>query len=483
MRCTHALVLAGVTPMVFGGGGLELIWSDEFDDLFVNPSNWEFQIGDGTQYGIPGWGNNELQYYTSRPVNARIEDGALHIIAQRENYNGFQYTSARLRTMGRFSFLYGRVEARIQLPSGEGLWPALWMLPESPAYGGWAASGELDIMEASDDGRVVFGTIHYGGSWPNNRHRGGVTVDDFWQDYHVYAIEWEPDQIRWYIDDQLFHLENSGSWFSSGAPGNSRAPFDQPFHLLINMAVGGNFTVTPGPNAEFPKTLKMDWIRVYHPVQQAFGGVPRAVPGRIEAEDFDEGWNGQAYYDVDPENLGGAYRLDTGVDIEVASEGGYNVGWIRPGEWIEYTIDVQHAGLYRIEARVASQSTGGPFRLLFDGEDVGATFFAPPTGGWQNWTTVSADAQLPAGETVMRFENLGGASIEYNVNWYDFVLVAADCPADLAEPFGILDLADIAAFAAAFVAGDPIADLAEPFGVFDLADVNAFVTSFTEGCP
>ncbi len=485
MRTAATIVLlASIAPIVVAGDGFELVWQDEFEDLFVDSAKWEIMIGDGSNYGLPaGWGNNELQYYTARPQNVSTASGNLRITAIRENFNGSNFTSARLRTKGRFAFQYGKAEARINLAIGEGLWPAFWMLPEQNTYGGWAASGELDIMEASDDAQAIFGTIHYGGQWPQNQYRGGVIVDSFGEEFHVYAVEWEPDRIRWYIDGQLFHTETSGNWFTLGAAGDSNAPFDQPFHLLLNMAVGGNFTTNPGPGAPFPKTMLVDWVRVYQQAQTPFPGSPHQIPGRVEAEDFDFGYDGQAYHDVDAANQGGAYRPESGVDLQAASEGGFNVGWIRPGEWIEYTVNIQQPGDYRIDTRVASQSSGGSFRLLFDGQDLGASFTAPVTGGWQTWTTRTAEVTLPAGETVMRFENLGGTGQEFNISWFDFAFLGSDCPADLAPPQGILDLADISAFATGFLAQDTIADLAAPFGVLDLADINAFVTAFLAGCP
>ncbi|USN99731.1 MAG: family 16 glycosylhydrolase [Phycisphaeraceae bacterium] len=483
MRNLAAAILAFSAPMVLAAGGYELVWEDEFDQLFVDPGNWEFMIGNGAEYGNPGWGNNELEYYTSRPVNVGTQNGALYITAQRENYQGFQYTSTRMRTQGRFSFTYGRVEARIKLPVGEGLWPAFWMMPEDSVYGGWAASGEIDIMEPSTDASRVYGTLHYGGLWPNNQSTGGIITGSFGNEWHVFALEWEPDVMRWYVDDQLFSLKTSSSWFTTGAPGDENAPFDQRFHMLLNMAVGGNFVQDPTPSSPFPKTMEVDWVRVYQLSQAPFAGIPTPVPGVIEAEDFDLGYDGQAYHDTTASNEGGQYRTDTGVDIEACSEGGYNIGWVREGEWIEYTIDAQQAGTYRIDARTASASAGGTFRLLFDGQDVGANFTAPGTGGWQTWTTGSAEVDLPAGETVMRFENLGTSSQDFNINRYTFTFLAPDCLADLAEPFGVLDLADINAFTSGFLAGDPAADLAAPYGVLDLADINAFVASFLSGCP
>lgn len=477
-------LVAGAASIALGNGPLELVWSDEFDDLFVNPAKWEIQIGDGTAVGLPpGWGNSELQYYTDRVQNVSIMDGNLVITARRENFQGWSYTSARLRTKDRFAFQYGRVEARINLAIGEGLWPAFWMLPEFSVYGGWAASGEIDIMEALDDASRVLGTIHYGGSWPANQHRGGSIPGNFGESFHVYAFEWDPNQLRWYVDGQQYYSTNSSSWFSAGASSDPNAPFDQPFHLLINMAVGGHFTVTPGPNAPFPKSMLVDWIRVYQPAQAPFHGVPASIPGRIEAEDFDIGYQGQAYLDTDSRNEGGAYRPNDGVDLQASTVGGFNVGWMRPGEWIEYTVEVAQAGRYAASALVASQSSGGSFELLFNGASVGAAYTVPVTGGWQNWTTIMRELDLPAGEMIMRFVNLGGTGQEFNLNWFEFTLMAADCPVDLAEPFGVLDLADINAFISAFLANDPLADLAPPAGVFDLADITVFAGGFLAGCP
>jgi hypothetical protein len=215
--------------------------------------------------------------------------------------------------------------------------------------------------------------------------------------------------------------------------------------------------------------------------QAPFGGAPAVIPGVVEAENFDQGGAGVAYFDTSSGNNGGAYR-DEDVDLEQSSEHGFNVGWMDEGEWLEYTVDVEQAGRYRIDARVASQDSGGAFRLLFGGSSVGASYFFPATGGWQDWVTRSVEADLPAGVTVMRFENLGEAGVEFNLNRLVFTRLGPDCVADLAAPFGVLDLADIGAFTSAFLGGDPLADFDEN-GVFDLADIGVFVTGFTAGCP
>lgn len=238
--------------------GCELVWADEFDGTSVNPTKWEFQTGDGSQYGIPGWGNNELQWYQAN--NATVANGMLTIQARQESAGGKSYTSARLRSRGRGDFLYGRFEMRARLPVGQGMWPAFWMLATDPSiYGVWAASGEIDIME-SIGGSQVYGTIHYGDTAPANVFSGTSTfVAGATAGFHVYAVEWEPTEIRWYVDGQLYSTKTS--WFSTGGP--YPAPFNVDFHLLLNLAVGGNFPGNPNGSTVFPQDYVIDYVRVY----------------------------------------------------------------------------------------------------------------------------------------------------------------------------------------------------------------------------
>ncbi|MEM7622175.1 MAG: carbohydrate-binding protein, partial [Planctomycetota bacterium] len=454
------------------------------------------------QFGIPGWGNNELQWYTGRPENIAFADGKLQIIARSERIPGANkdYTSARIRTKGRYSFLYGKVEARIKVPGGRGMWPAFWMLPEDDAYGTWAASGEIDILETKNEAYEIHGTTHFGGQWPNNTYNGrtygpenlpeGQTT--FADDFHVYAIEWREDFIRWSVNGEPFFVQPSSVWFSSGAPDNPRAPFDQPFHLLLNLAIGGNFPGT-GPDASvtFPKVMEIDWVRVSKRLPQApVNGVPHELPGDIEAEDFDEGGEGISYEDCDPTNNGAAYRLSDGVDIEESSVFGYNVGWLCPGEWLEYTINASAAGQYEMEALVASDATGGRFQFQIDGAPVSQDIDVPVTFGWQNWETVSGTVDLPAGTSVLRFVNTSTLGQEFNLNRFTFERADAGCSAaDIAEPYGILNSSDINAFVNAFVVGldegaaGSLADVAPPLGVLNSSDVNTFVNGFVAGCP
>jgi autotransporter-associated beta strand protein len=243
-----------------------LSWQDEFDGTSIKPSLWTHDIGTGAQYGLTGWGNNELQYYTDRTQNALVGNGMLTIRARAESYGGMSYTSARLKTEGLFSQLGGRFEMRAALPTGQGLWPAFWMLPETNTYGGWAASGEIDIMEArGQQPNRVAGTIHYGGSWPNNVWSESVRTLPSGQtiaDFHTYALEWDVSPspaLRWYVDDVLYATKTN--WWSSG--GAYPAPFDKPFSLLVNLAVGGNYVGSPDASTPFPAQMQVDHVRVF----------------------------------------------------------------------------------------------------------------------------------------------------------------------------------------------------------------------------
>ena len=248
-------------------GSWTLVWSDEFDAGQLDPEVWFFENGDGSQYGIPGWGNNELQWYLED--SAELRDGMLVITAREESAGGKSYTSARLNTRDRFAFKYGRIEARIRFPGGQGIWPAFWMLPQDNVYGTWAASGEIDVVEAvnlgATGGNSVFGSIHYGGEFPKNTlstNDGGYVVSgNATTEFHRYALEWDSStpEMRWYVDETLYSTQNS--WFTEGVP--FPAPFDERFYILFNVAVGGNFPGAPNSNTRFPVTMEVDYVRVY----------------------------------------------------------------------------------------------------------------------------------------------------------------------------------------------------------------------------
>jgi len=251
--------------------GWALVWADEFDGVAIDASKWEHEVN------CWGGGNNEDQCYVADAKNSFVADGMLHLVAIDDSPSGpiagpennptvvtLGHSSARLRTLDRGDFRYGRVEARMKLPYGQGLWPAFWMLPTDSVYGGWAASGEIDIMEAVNlgpDNNVVYGTLHYGGAWPANTSSGSSTALDgaAWETFHVYAIEWERGEIRWFVDDR--HYLTQTDWRSDG--GEYPAPFDQRFHLLLNVAVGGNWPGPPDATTTFPQEMIVDYVRVY----------------------------------------------------------------------------------------------------------------------------------------------------------------------------------------------------------------------------
>jgi len=230
-----------------------LAWSDEFDGASIDPAAWTYDLGAG------GWGNGESQAYTSRPENARIEDGCLVIEARREKYQGSYYTSARLKTFGLKEFGYGRVEARMKVPAGQGLWPAFWMLGADFPRKSWPACGEIDIMEyIGKDPRTVYGTVHGPGYSGSSGPGGRLRLDaDVAQDFHIFAIERESDRIRWYCDgEQYFSI-------SKGDQGANEWAFEKDFFIILNLAVGGAW---PGPVAldtPFPARLLVDYVRVY----------------------------------------------------------------------------------------------------------------------------------------------------------------------------------------------------------------------------
>lgn len=235
----------------------KLIWADEFEKEGVpNPKSWSYDVGDH------GWGNNELQYYSKEdPKNARIENGRLIIEVHADSSHPKGYTSARIVTKGKAAWEYGFIEVRAKLPKGTGTWPAIWMLPEKNTFGGWPKSGEIDIMEhvGFDPGRV-HGTVHTESfNHSIGTQKGAqLMVPDFQEEFHIYAIDWTKEKIDFFIDgEKYFTFENTGN-------GPKEWPFDQPFHLILNIAVGGNWGGTNGVDPSiWPQRMEVDFVRVY----------------------------------------------------------------------------------------------------------------------------------------------------------------------------------------------------------------------------
>ncbi|CAH7463364.1 Beta-glucanase precursor [Vibrio chagasii] len=282
------------------GPDWQLVWEDQFKGEQINKRNWSLEVN------CWGGGNNEQQCYTDDPNNAFVKDGFLHIVALKQSHTGpdnaegaiggatktLPYTSARLSTKDKRDTKYGRYEIRAKLPGGQGSWPAIWMLPTDNKYGTWAASGEIDIMEAvnlntlsdaagakNDDLESrVYGTLHYGRNWPDNVYKGqaailpnGVNPTD---GFHTYAIEWEEGEIRWYVDNIHYATQTQEGWYSQYEAEEGKlinasgaAPFDEKFHLLLNLAVGGAWSANANDKGIdeglFPKTMLVDSVKVY----------------------------------------------------------------------------------------------------------------------------------------------------------------------------------------------------------------------------
>lgn len=267
--------------------GYCLVWADEFSGNAIDRDKWSHERN------CVGGGNHEAQCYVDTQENSFVTDGLLHIRAQRKNVKGpgrydddpdydprdtsgsGTYTSARLRTKGLGDWKYGRFEVRAKLPQGQGSWPAFWMLPSEWAYGSWPLSGEIDILEAVNlkvgGENRVHGTLHYGGIRPGNVYTGeayqlpgGFNPAD---GFHTYAVEWQQGEIRWYVDGDHFASQTREGWYTTAAPDNPDAPFDRAFHLILNLAVGGdwpaNVNDTGIDESAFPQEFLVDYVRVY----------------------------------------------------------------------------------------------------------------------------------------------------------------------------------------------------------------------------
>jgi beta-glucanase (GH16 family) len=227
---------------------LNLVWSDEFDTPGLpDATKWGYDLGAG------GWGNNELEYYTNRTDNAAVSGGTLKITAKKEAYSGSAYTSARLLSKGKYSFKYGKIEARAKLPAGAGTWPAIWMLGDNIASAPWPACGEADIMEhVGNQLNKIFGTLHHPGHSGGNGDGGTTIISTATTDFHKYAMEWSATTIKFSVDDVPFYTFTN----------NSTLPFNQTFFIILNLAMGGNFGGTVDP-AFTSAVLEIDYVRVY----------------------------------------------------------------------------------------------------------------------------------------------------------------------------------------------------------------------------
>lgn len=270
----------------------QLVWSDEFEGEALDRSKWTPELS------CWGGGNKERQCYVDSPENISVKDGVLTLTARKQTHSGYEmaqdnpdrgrivtqgFTSAKVRTKNLADWTYGRFEARIKLPKGQSTWPAFWMLPQTETYGGWPNSGEIDIMEAVNLGAACetcvggeenrsMGALHFGRDWPENEFH--VETFDLSRNsleaWHIYSVNWREGLIEWSVNDQVFFSLTEEDWFTptTKKTDNPNAPFDHPFYLILNLAVGGNLPDGRNegdfnPNS-FPAEMKVDWVRVYN---------------------------------------------------------------------------------------------------------------------------------------------------------------------------------------------------------------------------
>ena len=241
-----------------------LTWSDEFEDESIDPTKWAHMIGDGTDYGEqPGWGNNEQQYYTENPANSGITvddngESVLYIEAINEQFGESEYTSAKLTTDSLFAFRFGKVEARIKLPYSQGIWPAFWTLGSNKPEVDWPGCGEIDILEMIGGAEeTVHGNVHYVNSdHEHDEDLGSSTLieEKFCDDYHIYSIEWSPENIKWLVDGEYFHEKEITA---------DMKEYLRSHYLILNMAVGGYWPGYPDETSVFPQKMLVDYVRVY----------------------------------------------------------------------------------------------------------------------------------------------------------------------------------------------------------------------------
>jgi beta-glucanase (GH16 family) len=383
----------------------ELVWSDEFDYTGLpDPAKWGYDTGGS------GWGNNELQYYTD-DGNAYADNGILTITARAEQKSDRGYTSARLITKNKGDWLYGKIEVRAKLPTGLGTWPAIWMLPTDWEYGGWPGSGEIDIMEhvGYDEGRV-HATVHthaYNHESRTQKGNGGVTVENAVSEFHVYGVEWLPDRIRFFIDGDEVYLFTPRKLLT--VPTYKHWPFDKRFHLLINLALGGDWGGAQGFDTEMlPAVFAIDYVRVYQsPEIAALTGTqltplkrdenvmqPLPAQNAVLKELYTTS-SAEAMWAV--QDVNGPSARDDGALMPIAIT-------IDPTERYQpidgFGASFTDSAAYLINQKLSESERDTLMRKLFHPEDgIGLSFVRNPMGASDFARTIYSYNDMPAGET------------------------------------------------------------------------------------
>ncbi|MFK7924922.1 MAG: family 16 glycosylhydrolase [Bacteroidia bacterium] len=377
------LAFAIFSPLLQAQDCSKLIWADEFNGTSLDLSKWNYDIGNGCPE-LCGWGNNEQQYYTDSPDNISVNNGLLTITAKTDTIGGMQYSSAKITTKAKGDFRYGRFEASMRLPETQGLWPAFWMLPTDQKYGEWPKSGEIDIMELlGQNPDQVLGTIHTGLPWTFKSASYFLPpTESFADTFHVFALEWDPDTIRWFVDGNEYHVmpsDSIGPW----------APFQEDFHLIFNVAVGGNL---PGPTDSttvLPQLMEIDYVRVYN------------RPSRLQilGEQPVIGATGMTYQTFDISGADYIWSVPTGASI--ASGQGTNtisVDWgCTAGDiMLELQTDCDTAMLtYAVPSFSSFQIDG--LQTVEESQSTLTYQVSSIDGGSYNWT-VPSDATILSGQ-------------------------------------------------------------------------------------
>lgn len=401
----------------------------EWDEEFNGPAGyapdqykWTYQLGNGTN--PPGWGNNEQEYYTSSTQNAYLNGkGDLVIQALQQQKDGFQYTSARLNSRQSGSWRYGYIVVKAKLPQGgPGIWPAIWMMPTNNTYGGWPDSGEIDMMEAIDNSmQTVYSTTHfgahftYGGGWgqTNSFLQGTATLSN--TGFHTYAVEWTPNHLRFYVDNKLISVQSASQWFSG--EGQSNAPFDQPFHLIMNMAVGGYWpgypnssTFTNAGGDPIAQKMLIDYVRVYR-LQKSFAW---PLPGRLNASDYLSSMGTTIGTSTDLSYVKGISATPDQANEPMTYD--HDVKYA-PGSSTNYNVNVT-PGTYQVQYRVASANSGGQVAMSLNGQHLSSTV-VPDTGGSQDWVTVNNPTYVTvtSPQSGRQHLTISGTGAAFNLHW------------------------------------------------------------------
>ena len=394
--------------------GWQLAWADEFDGTSVDSSKWTFDIGNGAG----GWGNNELQYYTSSPTNVFVTNGFLNIVAVKEvsKYLGFDYTSARLKTQGKASWTYGRMEARIKVPRTQGLWPAFWMLGTNIPSVGWPTCGEIDIMEhIGREPKKVYGTIHGPGYSGGGGVSGSYTfVPDVADDFRVFVVEWQTNVIRWYVDGILYFTATPANI------GGNTWVFNQPQFFLLNVAVGGAWPGNPDGTTIFPQQMLVDYVRVYSnaPVVATLPATPTGFTTSPGSSKVYLQWNavsGATAYNVKRATIpGGPYTTvaspatESFTDSSVANCSTYFYAVSATNSIGESTNSIAQAatlGAYSLAVNSGGSASG---HFVADANVVGGTVGAVATA-----TIDTIGLVAPAPQAVYQAERFGNMTYTF----------------------------------------------------------------------